>query len=209
VRKAVFVVVAAALVLALLGLGYQWWSRSQQSDFAQAVAGAPEGAERLSWTDWAGVRRELGSDVDAQSDTAELTAFLDDGYDADPTSRSALLQSAPLDGLDAATEAMSEPLSAAVYSGDYACAALAMGQADADDQAEAAELVSAAGTVDPYLAFAMGVRAGGEVRVAMEFANDDQARANADSSAALATGPAVGQGGEFADRFGPVLFATC
>ena len=39
--------------------------RLGRSEFAQAVAGAPAGAERLSWTDWAGVRRELGSDVDA------------------------------------------------------------------------------------------------------------------------------------------------
>jgi hypothetical protein len=73
----------------------------------------------------------------------------------------------------------------------------------------------------------------------MQFANDDQARTNADSRAILAVGPAVGQGGDFADRFtlrsaradgslvtlelwpaegqyvlsdlssGPVLFATC
>ena len=85
--------------------------------------------------------------------------------------------------------------------GEYACGALAMGQADADDQAQAAELVAAAGTVDPYLAFAMGVRPEGDVRVAMEFADDDQARVNADSRTVLATGPAVGQGGEFADRF--------
>ena len=104
-------------------------------------------------------------------------------------------------GLDEVTQALGEPLSAAVYSGGYACGALAMGQADTDDQAEAAELVAAGGTVDPYLAFAMGVLPEGEVRVAMEFANDDQARANADSRAALATGPAVGQGGDFADRF--------
>jgi hypothetical protein len=350
VNRAVIVVVAVALVLALAGLGYRWWSRSQQSDFARAVARAPQGTERLSWTDWAGVRRELGSNVDARSSTADLAAFLDEGHDADLTSRSALLQSAPglqdlfgfspatvdwelfsqsadgavitlrlpdeadfgdladrleglgyprptsetgvweggtdllpaisadltpelayvlLDaddhlllasdqqgfletaarattgdgdrvaGLDAVTEALGEPLSAAVYTGDYACGALAMGQADADDQAEAAELVAAAGTVDPFRAFAMGVRPGGDVRVAMEFADDDQARTNADSRAALATGPAVGQGGEFSDRFtlqsaradgslvlldlaphpgeyvlsdlssGPVLFATC
>ena len=100
-------------------------------------------------------------------------------------------------------------------------------------------LAAAAGTVDPYLALAMGVRPEGDVRVAMEFADDDQARANADSRTVLATGPAVGQGGDFADRFalrsasadgtvvvldldpvagayvlsdlstGPVLFATC
>ena len=81
-----------------------------------------------------------------------------------------------VEGLDEVAEALEEPLSAAVYAGEYACGALAMGQADADDQAQAAELVAAAGTVDPYLAFAMGVRPEGDVRVAMEFADDDQAR---------------------------------
>jgi hypothetical protein len=350
VNRAVIVVVASALVLALAGLGYRWWNRSQQSDFARAVAGAPAGSERLSWTDWAGVRRKLGSDVDVRSNANQLRAFLDDAYDADLSARSALLQSAPelqtrfgfspasaewelfsqspegavitlrmpddtefgdiaerltelgypppdsddgvwaggpdllsalsanltpelaylvLDpdehlvmasdqrpfleqavrsatgdgdgvaGLHEVTEALGEPLSAAVYAGEYACGALAMGQADADDQAQAAELVAAAGTVDPYLAFAMGVRPAGDVRVAMEFADGGQARANADSRAVLATGPAVGQGGDFSDRFalrsasadgsvvlldldpvegeyvlgdlssGPVLFATC
>jgi hypothetical protein len=144
-----------------------------------------------------------------------------------------------VEGLDGVVDAVGEPLSAAVYSGDYACGALAMGQADADDQARADELIADAGTVDPFLAFAMAAEPGGDVRVAMEFADDDQARANADSRATLATGPAVGQGGSFADRFalgsstadgstvvlhlqpvegqyvlsdlstGPVLFATC
>ena len=320
------------------------------SEFANAVASAPAGTERLSWTDWAGVRRQLGSEVDSGSSAADLRAFLEDGFDADLTSRSVLVQSAPLlqasfgfspasvewelfsqsqdgavitlrlpdeadfdalgnrleelgyarprsetgvwaggpdlvssistgltpelaylvleaddhlvlasdqesfletaarsatgdadrvDGQEAVADALGEPVSAAVYAGEYACGALAMAQADADDQAQAAELVAAAGTVDPYLAFAMGVRPDGDVRVAMQFANDDQARANADSRAVLANGPAVGQGGEFAERFalqsaradgavvtldlqpvegqyllsdlssGPVLFATC
>ena len=36
-------------------------------------------AQRVSWTDWAGVRRELGSDVDMRSSAAELqAAFLAD-----------------------------------------------------------------------------------------------------------------------------------
>jgi hypothetical protein len=320
------------------------------SELARAVAGAPVGTERASWTDWDGVRSALDSDVDAQSGTDELGTFLDEAYEADLSSRSALLQSAPTlqtsfgfspasaewelfsqsadgavitlrmpddthfddladrltelgyappdsddgvwvggpdllsalsanltpelgyvvldrdehlvltsdqqpylesavssatgdaegaEGLDEVAEALGEPLSAAVYTGEYACGALAMGQADADDQAQGAELVAAAGTVDPYLAFAMGVRPEGDVRVAMQFADDDQARANADSRTVLATGPAVGQGGDFADRFalgsagadgtvvvldldpvagayvlsdlstGPVLFATC
>jgi hypothetical protein len=337
-------VVALIVVLGVrpFGLG--------RTEFAKAVASAPAGTERVSWTDWAGVRRELGSAVTSRSSTAEVQAFLDDGADADLTSRSALLQSAPhlqelfgfspasvewelfsqshdgavitlrlpdsidlgdianrledlgfprpgsdtgvwaggpdllstiaadltpelaylvldaddhlilasdqqrfletaflaatgdgerVDGLDAVVGAVGEPLSAAVYSGDYACGALAMGNADAEDQAQAVELVAAAGTVDPYLAFAMAMRPEGDVRVAMEFANDDQARDNADSRAVLATGPAVGQGGDFAERFalrsasadgsvvvldldpvegeyvlgdlssGPVLFATC
>ena len=73
----------------------------------------------------------------------------------------------------------------------------------------------------------------------MSFESEDQARTNADSRAALASGPAPGQGGDFEDRFrlgtvsaegdvvtmelepedgeyilsdlssGPVLFATC
>ena len=87
--------------------------------------------------------------------------------------------------------------------------------------------------------FAIAGQPGGDVLVAMSFENEDQARANADSRAALAAGPAPGQGGDFADRFelgavtadgnvvtmeleptegsyvlsdlstGPVLFATC
>ncbi len=321
-----------------------------RGELAQAVARTPAGTERISWTDWHGIRRAVGSDVDARSTANDLRAFLDEAYDADLTSRSALLQSASalqtrfgfspasaewelfsqsadgavvtlrmpddtdfgdladrleelgyprpdgddgvwaggpdllsalsanltpelgylvldadehlvmasdqqafletavsaaagdgdrIESLDEVAEALEEPLSAAVYAGEYACGALAMGQADAEDQAQAGELVAAAGTVDPYLAFAMGVRPEGDVRVAMEFADDDQARANADSRTLLATGPAVGQGGDFADRFsldsaradgplvvldlepvegayvlgdlssGPVLFATC
>jgi hypothetical protein len=344
---AVVLLLAAAVLVLVVGVG-RWWVGG--SDFADAVSAAPAGTERISWTDWDGVRRELGSDLDDRSSAGAVEDFLDEAFDGDLTSRSALVQSAPvlqsdfgfspasvswemfsqgpagaaitlgmprgtdfgeiaddleslgyvrpdsatgvwaggpdllpsigadltpelaylvLDedeylvvasdqqayaetahraatgdghrvaGLDAVARALEDPLAAAVYAGDYACGALAMGQADEADQAEAARLVSAAGTVDPYRAFAMGVRSGGEVRVAMEFANDDQARANADSRAVLATGPAVGQGGDFADRFslasatadgpvvrldltpargayvlsdlstGPLLFATC
>jgi hypothetical protein len=153
--------------------------------------------------------------------------------------RSARGESSPDEDVVKVAEATGEPLSAAVYSGDYACAALAMAQADPDDQAQAAELVAAAGVVDPYRAFAMAVGADGDVVVSMEFADADQAETNADSRAVLATGPAVGQGGDFSERFslrsaradgstvtldlrpvdgqyvlsdlssGPVLFATC
>ena len=126
-----------------------------------------------------------------------------------------------------------------MYDGDVACRDLAMGTADPADQDQADELVAAAGDVDPLTGFVMGILSGGDLRVAMSFEDEDDARANADSRAALASGPAPGQGGDFSDRFdlgrvvaegavvtmelapvegeyilsdltsGPVLFATC
>ena len=136
-------------------------------------------------------------------------------------------------------ESSAGALSAAIYDGDHACTALAMSQADPSDRAQAEQLVAEAGAIDPVTGFAMSIRPGGEVRVVMAFTSDEQARANADSRAVLAAGPAPGQGGDFSDRFaissvtgdgdlvtmalrpvagafvrsdlspGPVLFATC
>jgi hypothetical protein len=141
--------------------------------------------------------------------------------------------------LEGVVEASGEPLSAVVYDGAHACQALAMSTADEGDQAQAEELVAAAGEVNPMTAYAMSVQPDDGVRVVMEFESEEQARANADSRATLADGPAPGQGGDFADRFalgtvtadgaavtmtlrpvaggyvmsdlssGPVLFATC
>ena len=101
---------------------------------------------------------------------------------------------------------MAEPLSAAVYTGDFACKSLAMAQADEDDQSTADQLIAQAGGVDPLTAFAMAAEPDRQVRVAMAFESDDQARRNADSRAELAAGPAPGQGGDFGERFtlGPV-----
>ena len=255
---AVGVVLLAAVVL--VGAGVIGPFGLGRTEFASAVAGAPAGTERVSWTDWAGVRRELDSASTHGRAREDLEAFLDDGYDADLTSRSALLQSAAVlqtsfgfspasvewelfsqsrdgavitlrlpddtdftglgdrleelgyprpdsatgvwaggpdllssispgltpelahlvldadenlvlasdqerfletavrattgdgdrvNGLDAVVDALEEPLSAAVYTGDYACAALAMAQADDDDQAQAAELTAAAGNRGP------------------------------------------------------------
>ena len=142
-------------------------------------------------------------------------------------------------GFDAVVDDAGEPLSSAVYSGDYACGALAMAHAGAADQAQARQLLASAGEVNPYSAFAMSDEPDESVRVAFEFDGDDVARTNADTRATLARGPAPGQGGTFGDRFhvtsvtahgslvvmrlapradasvlsdlstGPVLFATC
>ena len=142
-------------------------------------------------------------------------------------------------GLASVVDPTGSALSASVYAGDYACSALAMGQADETDQEQAASLVAEAGEVNPLDGFSMSVQPDGRVRVVMAFETDEQARTNADTRAALAAGPAPGQGGDFADRFsvdsvtadgklvtmelvpedgayvlsdlstGPVLFATC
>jgi len=346
---------ALALVLVAAGVvvGIRWWQDRHRSDLERALAYAPASTARYSWTDWAAVRRELGADLDARTSTGDLERFLTDGFDADLTSGSAMVDSAsalqtgygfsPADvdwellaqgttgsvlviglpddldvgdlgdgfeglgyerpsddtgvwnggeelvarimaaggstispqfqylaldgdrhlllasdsgpylreavgqvdddlddeGLRAVGEAVGEPLSAAVYTGDFACKSLAMAQADDDDRATADQLVTAAGPVDPLAGFAMGVEPDRTVRVAMSFESDDQARRNADTRAALAAGPAPGQGGDFSERFdlgpvtadgtvvrmeldpvddspvlsdlsnGPVLFATC
>ena len=130
-------------------------------------------------------------------------------------------------------------MSASIYSGDYACVALAMTQAGDADRTRAAGLLDEAGEVNPLRAFAIAGLPGGDIRVAMGFESEEQARTNADTRARLAAGPAPGQGGSFPDRFalgevtadgdvvtmeldpvpqtyvqsdlanGPVLFATC
>lgn len=346
---AIVAVVVVVLVAAAVVVGARWWGEAHRTELERAASYAPGDAQRLSWTDWAGVRRQVGADVDASSSAGAVGRFLDQGYDADLTSTSALVQSAPVlqerfgfspasvewelfsqsdagavvilrmpddtdfddlgsrladigfdrpsseggvwrggeallpevganltpelqyvaldaddglvltsdtagyldevidglgdgdlpDGMEEVIAGSGEPLSAAVYSGDYACSALAMSHADASDEEQADQLVEQAGDVDPVTGFAMAAQPGGDVRVVMSFADDDQARANADSRAKLAAGPAPGQGGDFSDRFsvrsvtadgsvvtldlhprdgayvlsdlstGPVLFATC
>jgi hypothetical protein len=326
-----------AVVAVVVVLVVRQVTEDDDTRLQRAMALAPATAQRLGWTDWKGVRAELGTD--------NLAQLLDEGFSADLTSTSALVDSGPtlqqrygfspqtLDwelfsqGTDAAvvlmgladgaadtvadrlrdlgyadpdeegvwlgsddllaqigevtpeltylaldeerdllmgsdseagvrlaveavaddqepdvaavTEAVGSPLSAAVYTGDQVCNALAMAPADPADQATADQLIADAGEIDPLTGFAMGQRAGGDVRVAMSFETEAQARENADSRAALAAGPAPGQGGDFDERFtlgdvvadgsvvtmelepredayvisdlsnGPLLFATC
>lgn len=144
-----------------------------------------------------------------------------------------------LTSVDDVVEAAGSPLVAAVFTGAYTCEHLAMAAADDTDRAQAEELVRQADGVHPLTGFAMASQPGGDVTVSMAFESDDNARHDADSRAALAGGPAPGQGGDFGDRFevtsstadgavvqlelrpvegqyvlsdltsGPVLFATC
>ncbi|MEP7737269.1 hypothetical protein ABKW28_06445 [Nocardioides sp. 31GB23] len=143
-----------------------------------------------------------------------------------------------------------QPLSAVLLTGEQACGALSMGGAGDSDQAAADELLAQAGPVNPLTGFVLallppeeggdgGSQAPLDLRVGLGFESEEQARTNADTRAALAAGPAPGQGGAFSDRFtvdevtadattvtldlapvagafplsdlsdGPLLFATC
>ncbi|GAA1915939.1 hypothetical protein [Nocardioides hwasunensis] len=343
------VALAVVVVLAVAGLA-AWRLSSSGTPLSRALALVPAETSRSSWTDWEGVRRELGSDVGRGSSAEEVDAFVSEAFGSDLTSMSALGTSAGTmqellglspatlswellaqsdggaveamgvgddldlsdvadrladagwtepevdDGvwvggpdvlarlgstitpelqhlvllrdqdlvlasdqvayLEAATEVargtaagaddladlatgLAEPLAAAVFTGDYTCERLAMAQADADAQDEAAQLVAESGGVHPLTGFAMGLLPGGHVRALLQVEDADDAPADADARARLASGPAPGQGGEFTDRFaleragsqgrvitldlrarpgayvlsdltsGPVLFATC
>ncbi len=350
-RPRLMIVAAIVVALAVAATAAVVFLRSSHGDadrsrLATALRLAPPGTQRFSWTDWTGVRRQVGLDLTAASPGSAVDDLLDRGFEADLTPSSALGSSAvvmqeqfgfspaTLDwelfnqelglasltmhagpdvdfdvvasslsragyedaaddtwvsdpetdaitsqvtpelifihldpeasmifasdtsaGLDAATGAADSadseplpagvvgaagsPLAASLYSGDQVCSALALARADETDVAAGKALIAAAGEVNPITGFSIGQDADGSVRVVMSFANEEQARTNAETRAVLATGPAPGQGGDFADRFtlrsatasgdvvrlelaptpgayvlsdlssGPVLFATC
>lgn len=346
---------AAGLALLLVALGavaaVRWWRDAHASDLERALAYSPDSSQRWSWTDWAAVRERLDSDVDASSSVEQVAALLDEGYDADLTSTTAMAESAEVlqdrfgispatvswellsqsptgavltlgvpesydldaladrladlgydepdsptgvwaggdeliadiaqgssispqlshvaldaerrlvlasddqgylaDAVDAVAgeeggapveevaASAGDALSAVLLDAEQVCGGLAMSQADDVDQQTAEELVAAAGEVNPLTSFALAAQPDGEVLAVMGFETEDQARTNADTRAALASGPAPGQGGDFSERFtlgevvadgtvvtmhlepvdgayvlsdlssGPLLFATC
>lgn len=351
-RRLTIVGVVLALVAAV-AIGVVVWQRQDRTDLERAMDFLPAETQRVAWTDWHGVRDELGVDLDADSPGDDAQKLVDDGFEPDLTSGSAMVQSAqalhekfgfspasvewealgqsadgavvalqlsddadfdeladnlatlgytePSDddgvwegGIDLmpkidpslnpefqyvallADERMvltsdessyletalstakgdhdslegeedvadvasvaGDPLSGVLLEGDHACQALAMSQADDEDQRVAADLVTEAGTVNPLTGFLLASQPDGRIRAVLGFESDDQAEANTESRRRLAEGPAAGQGGDFADRFavesaeqdgrnvvltldpvegeyvvsdlshGPVLFATC
>ena len=347
-RRLVVVLLVGLTLVA--GAFAAWRLTTPETPLAQALSMTPADAERVSWTDWDAVRRELGAGLDADSSAEDVRSFLDEAFSADLSSMSALVSSAPvlqqqfgfspatlewelfaqspdgavelmrvsdevslagvvdrlealgfeapaeddgvwiggpdvLAGIDSSltpelqhvailagehlvissdqapfleraiavaqgdddaaddladlTEDLGEATAAAIYDGAHACEKLAMSQADDDAQAEADQLVAAAGGVHPLAGFAMARLVDGDIRVVMQVEDEDDAASDADARAALAAGPAPGQGGSFTDRFavdraaaqgravildlrpgdggyvlsdltsGPVLFATC
>jgi hypothetical protein len=96
-------------------------------------------------------------------------------------------------------DTLDEPAAAMFWSRDFACSDLAMSQADSDGQAQAEELVSAAGSVTPVDGLVMAMSADRTFTVAEHFEDDRQARENLRARAKLAVGDAPGRGGAFSD----------
>lgn len=84
---------AAVVVLALVAwLG--WRLLAPDDPLTKALRMAPAETSRAAWTDWEGVRRELGTDVDASSSAVEVDEFLAEAFDRDLSPMSALGTSA-------------------------------------------------------------------------------------------------------------------
>jgi hypothetical protein len=146
---------------------------------------------------------------------------------------------ASVSGLDELVSAAGEASVAVLWADDFVCEDLAMSQADPAAVGDANDLVAEAGGVRPLSGLVMARQVDGTVRVGMVYESGDQASADLQARADLASGPAPGQGGGFPDRFevvdavadgrvvtltldpvegervigdlgqGPVLFATC
>lgn len=87
--------IALAVVLALaVGALVGWRLVTPQSPLARAASLAPADTSRLSWTDWAGVRRRLDAGVGTGSTAEEVDDFITDSFDGDLSSMSALGTSA-------------------------------------------------------------------------------------------------------------------
>lgn len=94
-RRSIILVVVVALVAVA---GVVTWRVVRDDDgtrLTEAMALAPESTVRFSWTDWAGVREELGADLTASSPASEVEDFLLEAFDRDLTAATALDQSAP------------------------------------------------------------------------------------------------------------------
>ncbi len=135
--------------------------------------------------------------------------------------------------------ALDDPLAAATYDGAYACEKLAMAQADDDAQAEADQLVEAAGGVHPAHRLRDGAAAGRSRTRGAAGGGRRRRAGRGGGTRAARRRTRAGQGGDFGDRFsveqagaqgrdvvldlrpvagqyvlsdltsGPVLFATC
>jgi hypothetical protein len=106
-----------------------------------------------------------------------------------------------VDGVPALTDAAGEPTTAVLLASDFACEALGMADASADDQATADRLIADAGGVSPLAGVVLAQQSDRSMVVGMHFESSDQASDDLRPRTTLASGDAVGQGGTFGERF--------
>jgi hypothetical protein len=86
---------AIVLVLAVAGgllVGVRLWRDLHHSSLEQALALAPKDGQRYSWTDWDGVRGEVGASVGPDSSAGQIGRFVAKAEDDDLTNSSALAE---------------------------------------------------------------------------------------------------------------------
>ena len=98
-RKRLMTIAGALIALAVAAAAVVVVPQARDADvvratLADALRLAPADTQRFSWTDWAGVRREVGLDLTSSSPASAVQDLLDRGFEADLTPSSALGSSA-------------------------------------------------------------------------------------------------------------------
>ena len=91
-RTALLGIVVLALVCATV-VGVLWWRDSRRSELSRAAELLPAETVRASWTDWAGIRAELGVHLDGDADGDQIRAFADQAFEGDLSSASSAVDS--------------------------------------------------------------------------------------------------------------------
>lgn len=91
-RRAVLALVGVLVVVVAGLVAFRLVDRG--TPLQRALDLVPAASSRVAWTDWAGVRAELGAEVDGDSDAEAVDAFLADAFTRDLSSMSALGTSA-------------------------------------------------------------------------------------------------------------------
>lgn len=95
-----------------------------------------------------------------------------------------------------------EPAAAVVWTRDFACADLAMSQADTQSQTEAQQAITAAGQTTPLVGFTLALGSDGVLTAAEQFTSTEVAQGDLKARASLATGPEFGRSSSnFSDDF--------
>lgn len=105
------------------------------------------------------------------------------------------------DGVDRLADRLEGSVAAVLWTGDFACADLAMATADQAAQEEASARVRELGGLSPLAGLGMGLQPSGTLRVVAHLEDADRAERDLRPRAELAAGTAYGRGGEFGDDF--------